>query len=117
MALVPDALSTTSVVPKPNRLHRIFGRTRTPNRVGASGQDGGGWCRIGPTTIWRSIRQEGMQWRRAPVDRDAVARQVEGDVAEGHEPAAGLRPVSAHWMQIRIAGALAQSNTTVCSTP
>ena len=39
MSLRPDALSTTSVVPKPNRLHRICGQTRTPNRVGAPGQD------------------------------------------------------------------------------
>ena len=48
------------------------------------------------TTIWRSIRQNGMHWRRTPVARDAVARQVEGDVTEGHEPAAGLRLVSAY---------------------
>lgn len=96
IALLPDALLTTPIAPKPNRLQRICGRMGTPDRVSAPGQDGGGWCRIGATTIWRSIRQNGMHWRRTPVARDAVARQVEGDVTEGHEPAAGLRLVSAY---------------------
>ena len=94
MSLLQNALSTTSVVPKPNRRHRIFGRIRTPNRVGAPGQDVGAWCQTNasaflsrpnpfprsPYGLHISSPAAGTSIRRDPrIRRDSSSRRCLGD--------------------------------------